>query len=82
MKIEELKALSHAKWQTFFRASIAAGVWFLALIGSLWFAGRSDGSGLAVAMCVISLSFALLLGLLMLVALFDIQGASRGAKAE
>lgn len=77
MKAEELKAVSDAKWESFYRASTAAGVWFVAFVAVLALGKGSDGGGFSVVLSVISFGFAFVLGLLMFIAMLEASKATR-----
>lgn len=77
MSTEELKRIADEKWQAFYWAATASGVWFIACAASLGLAKWSDGAGLAVVLVVLSVAFATVTGLLMFAAMLEAQTEQR-----
>lgn len=83
---EELKRLADEKWQAFYRASSAAGIWLVAFIAALALAtthtpGVLLGSGLVFigALVLITMCMSVTLGVLMIGAMLEAQTATRRA---
>lgn len=81
MNIEKLRCVADQKWQAFYRAATAAGVWFIAFATALALSRWSDGAGIFVAMLIVSFSFMVVTGLLMLCAMLEAQSANRKISA-
>lgn len=73
---DQLKQASQAAWANYYRASTAAGVWFLALAASIAIAKWTDGASLAAVLFVVSISLAAVNLLHALITLTEAQTAS------
>lgn len=78
---QDIDAAANAKWSAFYQAATMEGVWFIAFAASLALVKWSDGAALAVTMCVISISMAVIAAMLMLAAMIEAHQAKRALTA-
>ena len=75
---ENLKGKENQKWQEFYRASTAAGVWIIAFMGALALATLSKEIGVLVGILLVAtLAMTAVLGIITIGTMLEAQDCSR-----